>query len=108
MTDNLFAFTPQNMGMLFLAAAGGAALSVLYFGGLWFTIQKMHQVKVPALLFAGSFLVRTAIVLVGFYLVAGGRFDRLAVCFICFIITRHFVLKWVQLPNRKEKTSHGL
>jgi F1F0 ATPase subunit 2 len=108
MNDNLFALTPQNLGMLFLAAVGGAALSVLYFGGLWFTVQKMNQVKVPALLFAGSFLVRTAIVLAGFYLVAGDRLDRLAVCFICFLVTRHFVLKWAQMPVRKEKPSHGL
>jgi F1F0 ATPase subunit 2 len=108
MTDYLFAITPRNIGMLFLAAAGGVTLSVLYFGGLWFTIQKINQVKVPALLFAGSFLVRSAIVLAGFYLIAGGRLDRLAACFICFLITRHLVLKWTQPSERKDKPSHGL
>jgi F1F0 ATPase subunit 2 len=107
MTDTLFSITPQNLGMLFLAAAGGAVLSALYFGGLWFTVQKMNQVKVPALLFVGSFMVRTIIVLAGFYLVAGVRFDRLAVCFICFLVTRHFILNWAQMPDRKEKSSHG-
>jgi len=108
MTDNLFALTPQNLGILFLAAVGGVTLSVFYFGGLWFTLQKISLVKATALLLAGSFLVRTTVLLVGFYLVAGSGLDKLAVCFICFLVTRHYALKWAQMPVRKEKPSHEL
>jgi F1F0 ATPase subunit 2 len=108
MTENLFALTTQNISMLFLAAVVGTALSVFYFGGLWLTLQKINQAKAPALLLAGSFLVRTTVLLMGFYLVFGSGLDKLIVCFICFLATRHFILTWAQMPVRKEKPSHGL
>jgi hypothetical protein len=66
--------------------------------------SENEQVKTPALLFCGSFLVRTGIVLAGFYLVSGGRLDRLAVCFISFFATRQFIVKkWAQLPKERSK-----
>lgn len=108
MNGELFSLDPQNLMMLLLAAAAGAALSVIYFGGLWLTIQKMNQVKAPAILFVGSFFVRTLIILAGFFLAAGGRIDRLAVCFLFFLLTRHFVLRKARPSVRKETPTHGL
>jgi F1F0 ATPase subunit 2 len=105
--DPFFALTSQNVGMLLLAFIAGAILSVIYFGGLWLTVQKLSQVKAPALLFAGSFLFRMAFVLAGFYLVAGGRLDRLVVCLISFFITRQLVFKRVQTSHTQENKDHG-
>ncbi len=102
MFDNLFAFTPQNIAMYLVAVAAGAFLSMIYFGGLWFTVQRLDRANTPVLLFSGSFLVRIVVVLAGFYLVSGGRIDRLVICFISFLITRHFVLRWAQPSQREE------
>jgi F1F0 ATPase subunit 2 len=100
--NDLFSFTPQGIALLLLSVLVGVILSIVYFGGLWFTIQNMDRVKQPALLFTGSFLIRIMVVLAGFYLISDGRFDRLAASFVSFIIARQFVLKWAQAPEKPD------
>jgi|SRR5690606_1586589 len=41
-----------------LAMAGGAAVGVVYFSGLWWTVRRATRSPRPAVLIAGSFLVR--------------------------------------------------
>lgn len=106
--NDLFSLDAQNLLMLGLTAAGGAALSLIYFGGLWLTIQKMKEVKTPAVLFLASFLLRTLIILAGFFLAAGGRMDRLVVCFVAFLLARHFILQKAQPLGTKGTPDHGL
>jgi F1F0 ATPase subunit 2 len=107
MTNNGFGFSPQFIAVLLLAFAAGSLLSIFYFGGLWLTIQRLDRSRQPALLFAGSFLLRLMVVLAGFYLVADGNIERLGVCLFSFFITRHVVLKRVQVPEQKEHNQHG-
>jgi F1F0 ATPase subunit 2 len=53
-----------------LAFGAGGGLSLLYFGGLWLTVQRaVDDATRPTLLLLGSFVGRTAVVLLGFYLV---------------------------------------
>ena len=74
------------LGLLTGAALGGA-----FYGGLWWTIQKISSSKRSALLFFGSLMMRTIIVLAGFYFVGRGHWERLLVCVLGFIIARLIV-----------------
>ena len=73
---------------LVLAWAAGMGLGVFYFGGLWLTVRQLPASRRPALLFLGSFAVRTAVALVGFYLVMGGRWERALGCLVGFMMAR--------------------
>ena len=55
---------------LFPALLAGLALGILFFGGLWLTVQQGVRSKKPALLFAISFVARISITLAGFYFFA--------------------------------------
>jgi F1F0 ATPase subunit 2 len=78
---------------LALAFLAGALLGVFFFGGLWWTVQKGVASETPALWFVGSLLLRTGLVLVGFYLAAQGHWSRLAACLLGFVIARIMVVK---------------
>jgi len=69
----------------------GALLGGIFFGGLWWTVEKVlaSQWSVPWLF--GSLLLRTSIVLVGFYFVGRGYWERLFVCLLGFVIARLIV-----------------
>ena len=76
---------------LVLAGMAGCLLGTLFFGGLWWTVCKGVSSKRPALWFLGSLLLRTGIVLAGFYFVSGGHWERLVACLLGFVIARFLV-----------------
>jgi F1F0 ATPase subunit 2 len=78
---------------LVLAAAAGAALGVFFFGGLWWTVGKGAASPRPALWFSGSLLLRMSVAVAGFYLVAGGRPQRLLLCLLGFVLARLAVMR---------------
>ncbi len=67
------------------AAAVGALLGGIFFGGLWHTVQHAVLSKQPSLWFAASMLLRTTDTLSGFYLVARGRPAWLAISVLGFV-----------------------
>jgi F1F0 ATPase subunit 2 len=52
---------------IILSFPAGLLLGVFFFGGLWWTVMKLSTIRSPAILFIVSFLVRTAVVMAGFY-----------------------------------------
>ena len=76
---------------LALAFVAGLFLSAFFFGGLWWTVRRGVVSKHPALWFSGSMLLRTSIVLVGFYVVGRGHWERLVLCLLGFIMARVLV-----------------
>jgi F1F0 ATPase subunit 2 len=76
------------------ALVTGALLGAMFFGGLWWTIQKGAPSKQPALWFLGSMLLRTGIALAGFYFIARGHWERLLVCLLGFVIARMIVMQF--------------
>ena len=66
----------------------GLLLGALFFGGLWWTVQKGLSAKQPALWFMASMVLRTGIVLTGFYFIAGSDWKRLLLCLLGFTIAR--------------------
>ena len=86
---------------LLLAWVAGAALGVVFFGGLWWTVRRGVTARQPALWFFASLLLRMAIVLSGFYLVSGGQWQRLLACLLGFVIARFLLVRMVGLPLRQ-------
>ena len=66
----------------------GALLGVFFFGGLCLTVRKIESTKHVALLFLGSMLLRTSVVILGFYFVLGDNWQRLIAGLLGFIIAR--------------------
>lgn len=73
---------------LLAAFIGGLLLGGFFFGGLWWTVRKGLASPRPSLWFVSSYLVRTAVVTLGFYALAGGSWSRLAACLGGFIVAR--------------------
>jgi F1F0 ATPase subunit 2 len=78
--------------LLAAAVAAGATLGAIFFGGLWLTVRKGVASQRPALWFFCSMLLRMSIALVGFFLVSGGRWERLLACLIGFVLARLIVI----------------
>lgn len=76
-------------------------MGTLFFGGLWLTVRKIVPARQPALLIAGSFLLRTGIALAGFYYIGHGDWQRLMVCLVGFIIARLVIIRLT-----KKEVSH--
>jgi F1F0 ATPase subunit 2 len=78
---------------LALAFVAGAFLGAFFFGGLWWTVQKGMISEMPALWFLGSLLLRTGMILAGFYFVSQNHWSRLMMCLFGFLIARVIVVK---------------
>jgi len=79
--------------MLFIVWGAGFLLGVIFFGGLWWTVGKILPARHPTLLFFISLLLRTSIVLCGFYTATSGQWSRFPVCLLGFVIARFFVIR---------------
>ena len=77
---------------LIAAWGAGAALAILFFGGLWWTVPRGMASPRPALWFAISLLLRVSMVLGGVYLVGQGDWRRMVACLAGFAMTRPLVL----------------
>jgi F1F0 ATPase subunit 2 len=86
---------------LILALVVGAALGVVFFGGLWWTVLKGVSSRTPAIWFLASMLVRTGITLVGFYFIARGHWQRLLMCLLGFVIARIVITRLTRIPAAK-------
>ena len=80
--------------MLAFAAAGGAVLGIAFYGGLYWTIRRGLESKTPALWFPASQLLRSVLVLGGFYAISGGDWHRLIACLPGFLLARVVVTRW--------------
>ena len=78
---------------LALASMAGMLLGAIFFGGLWWTVRKGVSSERPALWFFGSALLRTGVVLAGFYFVSGGHWERLLLCLLGFVMARLVVTR---------------
>jgi len=87
---------------LILVLATGIFLGAIFFGGLWWTIRKGVLSKHPVLWFFGSLLLRTGIVLTGFYFIAHGHWERIFLCLLGFVTARVIVM-WL---TRKRSAEH--
>ncbi|MEQ8667621.1 MAG: ATP synthase subunit I [Pirellulales bacterium] len=94
--------TMNDVLSLILPWSAGVLLGAIFFGGLWWTVSKGLSSKHPALWFLVSQLLRTSITLTGFYLVAGGHWERLMACLVGFISARFIVARLTRSPGDKQ------
>lgn len=78
---------------LAFALAAGVLLGAFFFGGLWWTVRQGVSSKRPALWFFGSMLLRTGIVVLGFYFILGDDSRRLLAGLIGFIAARLIAMR---------------
>lgn len=88
--------------LITLAFIAGIALGILFFGGLWFTVKKAVNAKIPALWILSSFFLRISITLVGFYFISSGNWQRLVTCLAGFIIARIIVIHFTKSIDEKQ------
>ncbi|HEY4974673.1 MAG TPA: ATP synthase subunit I [Steroidobacteraceae bacterium] len=79
---------------LLAAFALGLLLGGVFFGGLWWTVARGVVSRHAARWFIVSLLLRSALVLIGFTLVARGSWQRLLVCLAGFILARVIVTRF--------------
>lgn len=75
-----------------VALVSGFGLGALYFGGLWWTSQRVGSVRAPGLFFLGSFMVRIVILIGGIYVVTRGQLLDTAICLIGVLVVRRLAV----------------
>lgn len=89
---------------LLLALLEGVLLGLFFFAGLWWTVRKLASSKHVALLFLGSMLLRTGIVVLGFYFILGDNWQRLLAGLLGFIIARIIVTRLTHTADQSKNT----
>lgn len=86
-----------------LAGLAGIGLGLVYFSGLWLTVQLVPNCRRPLPVLMGSFVLRTAAVLGGFSLVMEGRWERALACLGGFLLARFAIFSRLR-PERSPGT----
>jgi F1F0 ATPase subunit 2 len=81
---------------LFLSGACGVLLGTVFFGGLWWTVQKGLPSNRAALWFVGSLIFRTSLVLFGFYLISQTNWRNLIASLIGFFAAKVVVISYLR------------
>lgn len=92
---------------LAFALAAGMLLGTFFFGGLWWTVNKGASSRRPALWFFGSMLLRTCIVVLGFYFILGDDWKRLLAGLIGFIVARLIVIRLTRVTQQQSQLVQG-
>lgn len=94
---------------LLLAPAfiAGILLGIFFFGGLWWTVRKGVSTKRFALWFFGSLLLRSGVVMLGFYFVMGDSWQRMLSGLLGFVLARVVVTRLTRCAQFQEsKANH--
>ena len=98
----------SELSAMLLASLAGGLLGSVFFGGLWWTVKRIVGSQGPALLFAGSFLLRMFVAVAGFYFVSHGDWRRLLACLCGFLLARILIARITRLPNgKRSRTIEG-
>ncbi len=78
---------------LLVPLLAGVALGVIFFGGLWWTVRRAISARWVALWFFASLVLRTLIVLGGFYLACGDDWRRWLTALLGFSVARLLIAR---------------
>lgn len=92
----------NELPQLLLALLEGALLGVLFFAGLWWTVRQLDSAKHVALLFLGSMIVRTGIVVLGFYFLLADNWQHLVAGLVGFVIARILITRLTRLSDQSK------
>ncbi|MFU8794855.1 MAG: ATP synthase subunit I [Dethiobacteria bacterium] len=93
-------FTALNWFYLLPSMLVGCLVGFFFFGGLWWTVQKITSSRRPYLISVISFIVRTSVALTCFYLLLQTGWQNLLAAMVGFIAIR-FVLAYKLEPERR-------
>ncbi|HUX83032.1 MAG TPA: ATP synthase subunit I [Halothiobacillus sp.] len=82
----------EPLGLAF-ALVSGILLGAFFFGGLWWTVRQAISSKHPELWFFGSLLLRTSLVILGFYFILGDDWRKLLAGLLGFVAVRLIALR---------------
>lgn len=85
----------------------GVLLGMIFFGGLWWTVQRAVSARWVALWFFASLLLRTGIVLGGFYLTCGDDWQRWLAALLGFVAARLVVTRLTRPKTEIMEGSHA-
>ena len=88
------------IGLAVDALVLGVLLGTIFFGGLWFTVRHGVAAEHPAVWFASSLVVRSIIILSGFYFVSPHGLPSLLLCLLGLLIARAAVTRFTRPPKR--------
>ena len=89
---------------MLMALLEGSLLGVFFFAGLWWTVRKIESTKQVALLFLGSLLLRTSVVILGFYFILGDNWQHLLAGLLGFVIARIIVTRVTRISDKSKTT----
>jgi F1F0 ATPase subunit 2 len=89
------------------AGSTGVITGLIFFGGLWFTTQRIPVWKYPALWLPLSFFVRMSIALGAFYWVGKDSLPGMAACLAGFLIGRMLVFSMTRAKDDREEADHA-
>ena len=85
---------------LVLALLAGTLLGIFFFAGLWWTVNQLQSSHHVALLFIISLLVRSTIVITGFYFIIGKDWHNLLAGLFGFMLVRLITTRYIQLKQQ--------
>jgi F1F0 ATPase subunit 2 len=92
MHEVLDGLTAAPLGSI-VAVGAGAALGLLFYAGLWWTVRRAATFRRPGPSVLASLLLRMGVTLGGFHLVGGGDWLRLLLCLAGFVLARAAVTR---------------
>lgn len=87
----------MNLPILLGMVCAGVIIGLLFFGGLWLTLNKLMGAKHWSFWLGVSFLIRSSITVAAFWLLGAGDWQRLVALATGFTIVRFFSVKRIQL-----------
>jgi F1F0 ATPase subunit 2 len=85
----------------------GLLLGAFFFGGLWWTVRNGVKSKRAALWFFSSMLLRTSVVMLGFYLLLGDSWLRMLAGLFGFFIARLIVTRLTLVFEQSKPLAQG-
>ena len=99
----------SEISSFFIALITGLGLGVIFFYGLWRTVDKIITSNSSALWLFGSMITRIGFTMVGFYIItfllSEGKLERLILCLFGFLIARYLMTKIVKV--KRVEVNHG-
>jgi F1F0 ATPase subunit 2 len=89
----------NEVGTFSIALMAGILIGTIFFGGLWWTVQKGLTSPNPVWWFFGSTLLRTSFAVTGFYFISRGDWRKFVVCLFGFLIARVVVTRLTRTPR---------
>ena len=86
----------MNTSVMLAMLSAGAIIGILYFGGLWLTLNKLTKTKSWSLWLGVSFLVRMTLAMAGFWFLGAGDWRRILALITGFTIIRFLSIKRIR------------